>query len=63
MSSPIVIPDSAPFTPEQRAWLSDFLSKTLAGGAPDDSVAAGPAIPVSILWGSQTGIPKAVPKS
>jgi sulfite reductase (NADPH) flavoprotein alpha-component len=55
MSSPIVIPDSAPFTPEQRAWLSDFLSKTLAGGGPDDSVAAGPAIPVSILWGSQTG--------
>ena len=55
MSSTIVIPDSAPFTPEQRAWLSDFLSKTLAGGSPDDPVAAGPAIPVSVLWGSQTG--------
>ena len=55
MSSPIVIPDSAPFSPEQRAWLSDFLTKTLGGGSSEAAAAAGPAIPVTILWGSQTG--------
>jgi len=55
MSSPIVIPDSAPFTPEQRAWLSDFLTKILADGDSGETAAPGPAIPVTILWGSQTG--------
>ena len=49
----IQIPDDAPFTPEQRAWLGDFLSKALAGGAA--APASGPVVPVTILWGSQTG--------
>ncbi len=50
----IRLPDDAPFTPEQRAWLQDFLSKALAGAA-IPSAPAGPAVPATILWGSQTG--------
>lgn len=53
MSSPIILPDNAPFTSEQRAWLSEFLTRALAGSA---TVApSGPAVPATILWGSQTG--------
>lgn len=61
MSQPIVIPENAPFNAEQRAWLSEFLSKVLAG----HTVAVeptGPAIPVTILWGSQTGNSEGVAK-
>lgn len=50
----IRLPDDAPFTPEQRAWLQDFLSKALAGAAIPSSD-DGPAVPATILWGSQTG--------
>ncbi len=53
MSSPILVPESAPFTPEQRAWLNDFFAQNIAGAAPVAD--AGPTIPVTILWGSQTG--------
>lgn len=50
----IRLPDDAPFTAEQRAWLQDFLSKALAGAA-IRTAPSGPAVPVTILWGSQTG--------
>lgn len=50
----IKLPEDAPFTAEQRAWLEQFLSKTLAG-ASIPSTPSGPAVPVTILWGSQTG--------
>ncbi|MBB5352679.1 sulfite reductase (NADPH) flavoprotein alpha-component [Haloferula luteola] len=50
----IRLPDDAPFTAEQRAWLEDFLTKTLAGVA-IPSKPSGPAVPVTVLWGSQTG--------
>ncbi|MGB6220566.1 diflavin oxidoreductase [Haloferula sp.] len=50
----IKLPEDAPFSPEQRAWLEDFLSKALAGGA-TAPVPAGPTVPVTLLWGSQTG--------
>lgn len=50
----IKLPDDAPFTQEQRAWLEQFLTKTLAGVA-IPSTPSGPAVPVTILWGSQTG--------
>jgi len=33
MSSPIVIPENAPFNAEQRAWLSEFLTKALGGAS------------------------------
>ena len=61
MSSPIVIPENAPFNAEQRAWLSDFLTKALGGQAVSVEP-AGPAIPVTILWGSQTGNSERVAK-
>ena len=50
----IRLPDDAPFTAEQRAWLEDFLTKTLAG-VTIPNAPTGPAVPVTILWGSQTG--------
>ena len=53
MTSMIVIPDDAPFTPEQRVWLSGYLGKLLAEGPPAST--ASPTVPVTILFGSQTG--------
>lgn len=55
MSSPILVPESAPFTPEQRAWLNNFFAQNLAGAGAAPIADAGPTIPVTILWGSQTG--------
>ncbi|MEM9081298.1 MAG: flavodoxin domain-containing protein [Verrucomicrobiota bacterium] len=54
MAGPNFVPESAPFSPEQRAWLNEFFTQQFAGaGAP--AVASGPAVPVTIVWGSQTG--------
>lgn len=55
MAGPIYVPENAPFTPEQREWLNDFFEKVLAGGAAPAAIADGPAVPVTILFGSQTG--------
>ncbi len=56
MSSFIQIPEDAPFSTEQRAWLGQFLSNLLIGAASAGTAApSGPAVPVTILWGSQTG--------
>jgi sulfite reductase (NADPH) flavoprotein alpha-component len=58
MVSSIQIPDDAPFTPEQRAWLNDYLAKWIAANGLPTSAgepASGPAVPVTILFGSQTG--------
>ncbi|HEY1120912.1 MAG TPA: flavodoxin domain-containing protein, partial [Haloferula sp.] len=57
MSSFIQIPEDAPFSAEQRVWLGQFLSNLLANAASGAAAAtpAGPAVPVTILWGSQTG--------
>ena len=56
MSSFIQIPEDAPFSTEQRAWLGQFLSNLLIGAASAGAAApSGPAVPVTILWGSQTG--------
>lgn len=54
MAAPIQIPENAPFTPEQRVWLHDFLTRTLGAGAVVDSC-TWPAVPVTILFGTQTG--------
>ncbi|HLP78777.1 MAG TPA: flavodoxin domain-containing protein, partial [Candidatus Paceibacterota bacterium] len=54
------LPESAPFTPEQRAYLNGFLagmfSRTSAAGVTTPAAApAKPLLPMSILFGSQTG--------
>src|SRR5687767_1893831 len=52
-----VIPESAPFTAEQRAYLNGFLAGLFSRGsvatAPPQQASA--TIPLSILFGSQTG--------
>nr|WP_296775022.1 sulfite reductase subunit alpha [Rhodococcus sp. (in: high G+C Gram-positive bacteria)] len=56
------IPEDAPFTGDQRAWLSGFLAglhsklaMPTAGGGLADAVTTAPAVPLQILYGSQTG--------
>ncbi len=52
-----VIPETAPFTPEQRAWLNGFLAGIFSRAplaAPPDTRAQ-PVTPISILYASQTG--------
>ena len=57
-----VLPDNAPFTPEQRAYLNGFLAG-LFSRAPQPEIAnsksqiagAKPLAPLTILFGSQTG--------
>ncbi len=55
MPDRILVPEDAPFTAEQREWLSGFLSEMLSGAAGGVSEQDGPALPVTILVGSQTG--------
>lgn len=55
MSHVPFIPDSAPFTPEQRAWLNGFLAG-LFSEAPPAVLAAKPAsLKIAVLYASQTG--------
>jgi sulfite reductase (NADPH) flavoprotein alpha-component len=63
------IPETAPFTPEQRAWLNGFLaglfSDANAAGTPVPQSPAGPAVsaePLTILFGSQTGTAEGLAK-
>ena len=54
MSTIPLIPDTAPFTPEQRAWLNGFFAGMFSRSATAPS--ATPALtPLTILFGSQTG--------
>ena len=63
-----VIPDSAPFTAEQRAWLNGYLAGLMARGPVDPVAAAAKAAPantlkpLTILFGSQTGGAEALAK-
>ncbi len=61
MVFPIQLPNDAPFTPEQRAWLNDFLSKALAQGN-QVSASSGPSVPVTVIYGSQTGTAEGLAK-
>ncbi len=60
-ASPIpFLPDSAPFTPEQRAYLNGFLAGLFSrvpgsAGAPAASNQNAPLEPLTVLFGSQTG--------
>jgi sulfite reductase (NADPH) flavoprotein alpha-component len=59
MSAVPLIPDTAPFTPEQRAWLNGFLAGVFSRApAPSGSLpspASAALTPLTILYGSQTG--------
>ena len=66
-----VIPDSAPFTPEQRAWLNGYLAglfsrapaPQLAARSPQLAASSAPALrPLTILFGSQTGTAESLAK-
>jgi sulfite reductase (NADPH) flavoprotein alpha-component len=63
-----VIPESAPFTPEQRAWLNGFVAGLISRGPvnPIAQAAAAPARetlrPLTILFGSQTGTAESLAK-
>ena len=49
-----LIPEDAPFTPAQRAWLNGFIVGMFAPAAPPSAPAA-PMLEVAVLFGSQSG--------
>jgi sulfite reductase (NADPH) flavoprotein alpha-component len=59
-----VLPENAPFTAEQRAWLNGFLAGLFsrASVANGSAQPASAATPLSILFGSQTGNAEALAK-
>ncbi|AOS46173.1 Sulfite reductase [NADPH] flavoprotein alpha-component [Lacunisphaera limnophila] len=62
-----LIPDTAPFTPEQRAWLNGFLAGVFSRSAVASPVGASslatPALaPLTILFGTQTGTAETLAK-
>lgn len=61
MVLPIQIPDDAPFNEAQRAWLSAFLTQALTTNG-QSAPPAGPTIPVTVIYGSQTGTAEGLAK-
>ncbi len=49
------IPNSAPFTPEQRAWLNGFLTGLFSEAPPAEAAAKPPSLKIAVLYASQTG--------
>jgi sulfite reductase (NADPH) flavoprotein alpha-component len=69
MTTVPVIPDSAPFTAEQRAWLNGYLAGLFSRGQVNSVAAtatskapAAQLTPLTILFGSQTGGAEALAK-
>ncbi|RXK56685.1 sulfite reductase subunit alpha [Oleiharenicola lentus] len=65
MNAPVpLIPDNAPFSPEQRAWLNGFLAGVFSRsvGAPAAATPAQALAPLTILFGSQTGTAEGLAK-
>lgn len=63
MSTVPVLPETAPFTPEQRAWLNGFLAGLFSRAAAADLPARAAALkPLTILFGSQTGTAESLAK-
>lgn len=57
------IPDNAPFTTEQRAWLNGFFAGMFSRGTQPAAVTAPPVLtPLTILFGSQTGTAESLAK-
>jgi sulfite reductase (NADPH) flavoprotein alpha-component len=62
MTSIPIIPESAPFTAEQRSWLNGFLAGVLSRGTPLTEGATMSSVsdaaakePLLVLFGSQSG--------
>jgi sulfite reductase (NADPH) flavoprotein alpha-component len=49
------IPENAPFTAEQRAWLNGFLAGIYSNAAPSVAAEPAPALKVAVLYASQSG--------
>ncbi|HTO04500.1 MAG TPA: sulfite reductase subunit alpha, partial [Opitutus sp.] len=66
MSLVPLIPESAPFSAEQRAWLNGFFagmfSRTTTPGNAAATSAAAPLTPLTIIFGSQTGTAESLAK-
>jgi sulfite reductase (NADPH) flavoprotein alpha-component len=67
MNTVPVIPDNAPFSPEQRAWLNGFFAGMFSRGpaaaaGAASSVSAAALVPLTILFGSQTGTAEGLAK-
>ena len=60
MTAVPLIPDTAPFSPEQRSWLNGFLAGMLSRGAA--SAPASATVPLLVLFGSQSGNAEALAK-
>ena len=62
-STPL-LPESAPFSPEQRAWLNGFFAGLFSrsSATPTPAVAAPTLQPLTILFGSQTGTAESLAK-
>ena len=49
------IPDNAPFTAEQRAWLNGFLAGIYSHAGPTGAAEPLPALKIAVLYASQSG--------
>ena len=62
------LPENAPFTPEQRAWMNGFLAGLFSnanGAGPAAAVSSGPVVakvPLLVAFGSQTGTAQGLAK-
>ena len=61
MNAPF-IPDTAPFSDDQRAWLNGFLAGMYSSPPEQGQASATAATPVTILFGSQTGTAETLSK-
>lgn len=71
MSTVPLIPETAPFSPEQRAWLNGFFAGLFSRSLPTHpnpsplalaTPPAPPLVPLTILFGSQTGTAESLAK-
>src|SRR6187431_2772896 len=62
MNSAPYIPDTAPFTPAQRAWLNGFLAGIYTGGSASPAAAGAGPKTVNIYFGSESGNCEALSK-
>ena len=63
MADQIYVPENAPFSPEQREWLNQFFAQVLSGSGDAGASVQGDPVPVTILYGSQTGNAEGCAKS